>query len=169
MAHGMGLIPEDRKHHGLVLSMNSRQNVTLPTLDELATSGFVRSSAERALAKRYFDRMRVKAPSIDASSRGLSGGNQQKLVLAKWLAADSDILLVDEPTRGVDVGAKAEIHSLIRGLAAEGKAVVLVSSDLPELLALATRIIVMRDGKQVGELPANPGEEPVMRLMAGVA
>jgi ABC-type sugar transport system ATPase subunit len=112
--------------------------------------------------------MRVKAPSIDSGSSGLSGGNQQKLVIAKWLAANSDILLVDEPTRGVDVGAKAEIHSLIRGLAAEGKAVLLISSELPELLALATRVLVMREGKIVGELPANPGEESVMRLMAGV-
>jgi ABC-type sugar transport system ATPase subunit len=112
--------------------------------------------------------MRVKAPSIDASSAGLSGGNQQKLVLAKWLAADTDVLLVDEPTRGVDVGAKAEIHNLIRGLAAEGNGVLLVSSDLPELLSLATRIIVMREGNLVGELPANPTEEAAMRLMAGV-
>ena len=120
------------------------------------------------MAQRFFDRMRVKAPGLDASTSGLSGGNQQKLVLAKWLAAESDILLVDEPTRGVDVGAKAEIHNLIRGLAAEGKAVILVSSELPELIALATRILVMREGKLAGELPANPGEESVMRLMAGV-
>jgi ABC-type sugar transport system ATPase subunit len=112
--------------------------------------------------------MRVKAPSIDAATAGLSGGNQQKLVIAKWLAADTEVLLVDEPTRGVDVGAKAEIHNLIRGLAAEGKAVLLVSSELPELLSLATRVIVMREGTMVGELPSSPTEESVMRLMAGV-
>lgn len=169
MARGLGLVPEDRKRHGLVLSMNARENVSLPTLDRVARFGFVESAKERTLAQRFFDRMRVKAPGVDAASSGLSGGNQQKLVLAKWLAADSDILLVDEPTRGVDVGAKAEIHNLIRGLAAEGKAIVLVSSELPELLALSTRILVMREGRLVGELPADPGEEPVMRLMAGVA
>jgi ABC-type sugar transport system ATPase subunit len=149
--------------------MNARENVSLPTLDKVAVLGIVKPREERSLAQKFFDRMRVKAPSVDAATIGLSGGNQQKLVLAKWLAAQTDILLVDEPTRGVDVGAKAEIHNLIRGLAAEGKAVILVSSELPELLALATRILVMREGKMVGELPANPGEEPVMRLMAGVA
>jgi ABC-type sugar transport system ATPase subunit len=169
MSRGLGLVPEDRKRHGLVLSMNARENVSLPTLDKVATAGWVERKAERALAQKFFDRMRVKAPGLDASTLGLSGGNQQKLVLAKWLAAKSDILLVDEPTRGVDVGAKAEIHNLIRGLAAEGKAVILVSSELPELLALATRILVMREGKMTGELPANPGEESVMKLMAGVA
>ena len=130
--------------------------------------GWVEPTKERSIAQKYFDRMRVKAPTIDSSTAGLSGGNQQKLVIAKWLAADSDILLVDEPTRGVDVGAKAEIHNLIRGLAAEGKAVLLISSDLPELLSLATRVLVMREGSLVGELAANPGEESVMRLMAGV-
>ena len=168
MHQGFGLIPEDRKHHGLVLSMTAKENVSLPVLDTVATAGVIQPSKERALAQKFFDRMRVKAPSIDASSAGLSGGNQQKLVLAKWLAADTDVLLVDEPTRGVDVGAKAEIHNLIRGLAAEGNGVLLVSSDLPELLSLATRIIVMREGNLVGELPANPTEEAAMRLMAGV-
>ncbi len=168
MREGLGLVPEDRKHHGLVLSMTAKENVSLPVLNSVASVGWVEPKKERSLAQKYFDRMRVKAPSIDASSAGLSGGNQQKLVIAKWLAADSDILLVDEPTRGVDVGAKAEIHNLIRGLAADGKGVLLVSSELPELLSLATRLIVMREGVKVGELPANPGEESVMRLMAGV-
>lgn len=169
MRQGFGLVPEDRKHHGLVLSMTAKENVSLPVLDSVAAVGWVEPQKERALAQKYFDRMRVKAPSIDAKSAGLSGGNQQKLVIAKWLAADTDVLLVDEPTRGVDVGAKAEIHNLIRGLAAEGNGVLLVSSELPELLSLATRLIVMREGNKVGELPANPGEEAVMRLMAGVA
>jgi len=168
MDKGLGLVPEDRKHHGLILSMTAKENVSLPILDEVASVGWVDNQKEKSIAQKFFDRMRVKAPSIDSGSSGLSGGNQQKLVIAKWLAANSDILLVDEPTRGVDVGAKAEIHSLIRGLAAEGKAVLLISSELPELLALATRVLVMREGKIVGELPANPGEESVMRLMAGV-
>ncbi len=168
MQRGFGLVPEDRKHHGLVLSMTAKENVSLPVLDKVATAGWIQNQRERSLAQVFFDRMRVKAPTIDSKSAGLSGGNQQKLVLAKWLAADTDVLLVDEPTRGVDVGAKAEIHNLIRGLANEGNGVLLVSSELPELLSLATRLIVMREGSMVGELPANPGEESVMRLMAGV-
>jgi ribose transport system ATP-binding protein len=169
MALGMGLVPEDRKRFGLVLSMNARENVSLPTLNRLSTAGWVRGRQERAVAGKFFDRMRVKAPSLDAPTIGLSGGNQQKLVIAKWMAADTDLLLVDEPTRGVDVGAKAEIHNLIRELAAEGKAVLLISSDLPELLALATRVLVMREGSIVGELKGGAGEEEVMRLMAGLA
>jgi ABC-type sugar transport system ATPase subunit len=168
MRSGLGLVPEDRKHHGLVLSMNARENISLPTLDECSTLGLVRPKLERTLAQRFFDRLRVKAPSLETPALGLSGGNQQKLVIAKWLAARADIMLIDEPTRGVDVGAKAEIHRLVKNLAETGKAVVLVSSDLPELLALATRIVVMREGRFAGELSANPGEEPVMRLMAGV-
>lgn len=170
MESGMGLVPEDRKRHGLVLMMNARENISLPTLSKLATAGWVRSADERATSKKFFDRMRVKAPGIDAIAASLSGGNQQKLVLAKWLAANCDVLLVDEPTRGVDVGAKEEIHNLLRGLAAEGKAVVCVSSDMPELLALSTRLIVMREGSMVGRLDRQSSdEESVMRLMAGVS
>jgi ABC-type sugar transport system ATPase subunit len=169
MKAGLGLVPEDRKRHGLVLSMTARQNISLPTLDRVASVGWIQQGKERSVAQKFFDRMRVKAPSIDSGSLGLSGGNQQKLVIAKWLAAESDVLLVDEPTRGVDVGAKAEIHNLIRGLASEGRAVLLISSDLPELLALATRIVVMREGHVVGELPGGATEEQTMRLMAGVS
>ncbi|MGV3614854.1 MAG: sugar ABC transporter ATP-binding protein [Fimbriimonas sp.] len=168
MANGLGLVPEDRKRHGLVLGMGGRENISLPTLDKVARAGWVDLKAERSLAQKFFDRMRVKSPSLDATSLGLSGGNQQKLVIAKWLAAASDVLLVDEPTRGVDVGAKAEIHALLRELAAEGRAVLLVSSDLPELLALSSRVLVMREGEMVGELPARASEEQAMGLMAGV-
>lgn len=164
---GLGMAPEDRKRHGLVLSMNSRENVTLPILDRLASATFIRSAEEKGAAQQFFDRMRVKAPSIDSASAGLSGGNQQKLVIAKWLAAEAEILIIDEPTRGVDVGAKAEIHMMLRELAASGKSLILVSSDLPELLSLATRILVMRNGRTMGELPGGCGEEPVMRLMTG--
>jgi ABC-type sugar transport system ATPase subunit len=170
MGRGLGLIPEDRKRHGLVLSLSAMQNVSLPNLGKVSTpGGWIRVKEERGMAKKFFDRMRVKAPGLDAATAGLSGGNQQKLVLAKWLAADSDVLLIDEPTRGVDVGAKAEIHSLIRSLAKDGKAILLISSELPELLALATRVVVMREGSAVGELAASDAtEESVMRLMAGV-
>ncbi len=169
MRAGLGLIPEDRKRHGLVLMMNARENISLPTLDAVSRLKFVDFKKERSLAQKFFDRMRVKAPSTDSTAATLSGGNQQKLVLAKWLAANCDVLLVDEPTRGVDIGAKEEIHALLRSLASEGKAVVCVSSDMPELLALSDRILVMREGVIVGEIGgAKAGEEAVMRLMAGV-
>lgn len=167
---GFGLVPEDRKRHGLVLSMNCRENISLPILSRLSRFAFVRAALERATALKYFERMRVKAPSLETGSVTLSGGNQQKLVIAKWLGADCDILLVDEPTRGVDVGAKAEIHALLRELAAEGKGVVVVSSELPELLALAHRIVVVREGRQAGEVSASDAnEDMLMRLMTGVA
>ncbi|MCH8274874.1 MAG: sugar ABC transporter ATP-binding protein [Armatimonadetes bacterium] len=170
LRRGICLIPEDRKRHGLVLSMSAKENISLPTLRRLATLGFVRGKEERALAKKYFDLMQIRAPGLDAPTAGLSGGNQQKLVLAKWLAANCDLLIIDEPTRGVDVGAKAEVHALIRDLARDGKAILMVSSDLPELLALSHRIIVLRQGRVAGEIPGRRAtEELLMRLMAGLA
>jgi ABC-type sugar transport system ATPase subunit len=169
MRMGVGLVPEDRKRQGLVLMMNARENISLPTLPDLATLGFVHRRSERALAKRYFGLMRVKAPSTESVAAGLSGGNQQKLVMAKWLAANCDVLFLDEPTRGVDVGTKSEIHGLIRQLAADGKAVVVISSELPELLAVSTRILAVRNGEISGEIPGSEAtEESLMRLMTGV-
>ncbi|MBX7135541.1 MAG: sugar ABC transporter ATP-binding protein [Fimbriimonadaceae bacterium] len=169
LSAGFGLVPEDRKRHGLVLNMNARENISLPTLDRLAQLGWVRMGEERDLAEQYFETLRVKAPNVESGAVGLSGGNQQKLVIAKWLAAHCEVLALDEPTRGVDVGAKAEIHELIRGLALQGKAVIVVSSDLPELLALSTRILVLRNGRIEGEVTREQAtEEAVMRLMTGV-
>jgi ABC-type sugar transport system ATPase subunit len=170
MALGIGLVPEDRKRQGLVLSMSALSNTTLPILWMLARLVFIRHGSERALARSYFDRLRVRAPSLDFITAGLSGGNQQKIVLAKWLAARCRILILDEPTRGVDVGAKAEIHALIDDLAAGGNGVILISSELPEIINLSTRIIVLRDGRIAGELPRDQATQPaIMRLMAGMA
>jgi len=170
MAHGIGLVPEDRKRQGLVLSMSAMSNTTLATLPRLARWLFIRRGQERLQAKTYFDRLRVRAASPDVIAAGLSGGNQQKLVLAKWLAAECRILILDEPTRGVDVGAKAEIHALIDRLAADGCAVILISSELPEVLHLSTRILVLREGRIAGELRREQATQAaVMRLMAGVA
>jgi ABC-type sugar transport system ATPase subunit len=169
MALGLGLVPEDRKRQGLVLSMTAASNTTLATLRALARLTFVNRRAERALARTYFDRLRVRAAGPDAPTAGLSGGNQQKLVLAKWLAARCTILMLDEPTRGVDVGAKAEIHALIDQLAAQGSGVILISSELPEVLNLSTRILVLREGRIVGELSRERAtQDAVMRLMAGL-
>jgi ABC-type sugar transport system ATPase subunit len=170
MRNGIGLVPEDRKRQGLVLSMTSLANTTLVVLRKLARLGFIRHRAERALATSYFERLRVRAPGLDSITAGLSGGNQQKLVIAKWLAARCQILILDEPTRGVDVGAKAEIHALIDELAAGGNAVILISSELPEVLNLSTRIIVLREGRVAGELSRERATQAaVMRLMAGLA
>ncbi len=171
MALGVGLVPEDRKRQGLILGLSGRENLTLPVLDGPALSnlGFVRAGAERKLCEDYYARLRVRAPGIDFVVAGLSGGNQQKVVLAKWLAARCRVLLLDEPTRGVDVGAKAEIHDLVDELCAQGTAVVLISSELPEVLKLSRRVLVLRNGRQVGELPrAQATQEAIMRLMGGV-
>ena len=169
LAAGLGLVPEDRKRQGLVLGLNCRENTALAALPLLTAFGFVRRPAERALATRYVQRLRVKTPSLETITAGLSGGNQQKIALAKWLARDCDVLLIDEPTRGVDVGAKAEIYALLDELACEGKALLVVSSELPELIGLCRRILVMRAGHLVGELPRESfTEAALMQLMAGI-
>lgn len=169
LAAGVGLVPEDRKRQGLVLGLNCRENTALASLPELSAFGWMRRAAERSLAERYAKRLRLKTPSIDAITAGLSGGNQQKIALAKWLARDCDVLLIDEPTRGVDVGAKAEIYQLLDELACEGKALLVVSSELPELIGLCRRILVMREGRLAGEVPRPDfSEAALMRLMAGI-
>jgi ABC-type sugar transport system ATPase subunit len=170
MRAGLGLVPEDRKRQGLVLSMSARSNATLAVLRRLARGPFIRRPAERALAVSYFQKLRIRHSAAEQSAAGLSGGNQQKIVLAKWLAAECTILILDEPTRGVDVGAKAEIHALIDSLAAGGNAILLISSELPEVLNLSTRILVLRGGRLAGELSrAEATQDGLMRLMANVA
>lgn len=169
LAAGIGLLPEDRKRLGLVLSMNCRENASLAVLDRLTRFAFVRRGEERRLVSRYADRLRVKAPSLESEIAGLSGGNQQKIALAKWLARRCDILIVDEPTRGIDVGAKAEIHQLLDELACQGLALLVISSELPEIMNLSRRILVMRDGHIAGDLQrADFTQANAMRLMAGV-
>jgi ABC-type sugar transport system ATPase subunit len=166
---GIGLLPEDRKRLGLVLSMNCRENTSMAVLPRLSLGGFVRRRAERSLAQRYVDQLRIKTPSLDSAVAGLSGGNQQKIALAKWLARQCAVLIVDEPTRGVDIGAKAEIHHLLDELACQGLAVMVISSELPEVMNLSRRIIVMRQGNMAGEfMQAEFSQVNLMRLMAGV-
>ena len=169
LSAGIGLLPEDRKRLGLVLTMNCRENSSLAALPSLSVAGFIRLKEERSLAQRYLDQLRVKTPHLDAPISGLSGGNQQKIALAKWLARHCKILIVDEPTRGIDVGAKSEIHELLDRLACEGTAILLISSELPELMNLSRRIIVLREGVQMGELGRADFSQPaLMRLMAGL-
>lgn len=168
MRRGIGLVPEDRKRQGLILLAGGRFNFSLPSLASFSRFGFVNASREREQAARSFTQLRVKTASLDAPVMELSGGNQQKIALAKWLARDMKLLIADEPTRGVDVAAKAAIHELLDELARRGVAVLLISSELPEVLNLATRILVLREGRLVGELPrADATQEKVLRLMAG--
>jgi ABC-type sugar transport system ATPase subunit len=169
IALGIGYVPEDRKRQGLVLSASGLHNTSLPILDRLSRFRWIRRGRERSMAREYFDRLRVRTPSLDATVAGLSGGNQQKIVLAKWLAASSRILILDEPTRGVDVGAKAEIHALIGELAARGAAIIVISSELPEVISLSDRILVLRTGRVAGEISRREAtEDAVLRLMAGI-
>jgi ABC-type sugar transport system ATPase subunit len=169
LAAGIGLLPEDRKRMGLVPTMNCRENTSLTLLDRLTRFGFVRRAQEESLVQRFAIRLQVKAPSMETAVAGLSGGNQQKIALAKWLARDCKILIVDEPTRGIDVGAKAEIHQLLDELACQGIAILVISSELPELMNLSRRILVLREGEIVGRLDrADFSQTNLLRLMAGI-
>ncbi|MGW3059133.1 sugar ABC transporter ATP-binding protein [Streptomyces goshikiensis] len=162
---GLGLAPEERKAQALFLQRSVRDNISLAVMDRLRRFRFVRGSAERALAEHYTDRLRVRTPSIAHEVRTLSGGNQQKVVLARWLARKPAVLILDEPTRGIDVGAKAEIYQIIADLAKEGVALVVISSELPELLGLADRVVVMQGGRITGELGhAEASEEAILAL-----
>ncbi|MER6400920.1 sugar ABC transporter ATP-binding protein [Kitasatospora sp. NPDC001603] len=162
---GLGLAPEERKAQALFLQRSIRDNTSLVVLERLRRLRFVRRSAERELAQHYTDRLRVRTPSIEHEVRKLSGGNQQKVVLARWLARKPKVLILDEPTRGIDVGAKAEIYQIIADLAQEGIAVLVISSELPEVLGLADRIVVMQNGRITGELPrARATEEAILAL-----
>ncbi|HYK11403.1 MAG TPA: sugar ABC transporter ATP-binding protein [Gemmatimonadales bacterium] len=161
---GVVYFPEDRKRQGLVLGMRIRENVTLPVLSRVSRAGLVRSVAERDLAQGAASRADVRPPDIERQAGTLSGGNQQKVVLAKWLLTEADVLIFDEPTRGVDIGAKTEIHRQIRALADAGKAVIVISSELPELIALADRAVVMREGRVMGEITESLTPEAVMAL-----
>jgi ABC-type sugar transport system ATPase subunit len=163
---GIAYAPEERKAQALLLRRSVRDNVTLAVLRRLSRLRFVRRSAERALANSYVERLRVRTPSLEQEVGKLSGGNQQKMVLARWLASRPKVLLLDEPTRGVDVGAKAEIYQLIAELAADGLAVVVVSSELPEVLGLADRIVVLQRGRVTGELDRSEATEEAVLALA---
>jgi L-arabinose transport system ATP-binding protein len=163
VAAGIGYLPEDRKEAGLFLPMSVTWNMAAVALGRFG-SWWLRDGEQAVAAREYCQTLRVAHRDVREPVRNLSGGNQQKVVLAKWLLRGPKVLIVDEPTRGVDVGAKAEVHALLRGLARGGTAVVVISSDLPEVLALADRIVVMRAGAVTGELTrAEATEEAVMR------
>ena len=162
---GIGLAPEERKADALIMVRTVRDNIALAVLGRLSRFGFVDRRAERELATTYINQLRIRTPSMSQLVQNLSGGNQQKVVLARWLAKETDILVLDEPTRGVDVGAKAEIYAIIDELSAKGVAVLVISSELPEVLGLADRIVVMQDGRITGELArADATEERILTL-----
>ncbi|HHW32388.1 MAG TPA: sugar ABC transporter ATP-binding protein [Clostridiaceae bacterium] len=148
----IALVPEDRKQQGLVLDMTVKENISMVGIDKVLTRGIINSNKERNLAKRFIEALRIATPDEERQVKFLSGGNQQKVVLSKWLAVESDIIIFDEPTRGVDVGAKAEIYKILNNLVAEGKGVIMISSELPEILGMCDRILVMHDGKITGEV-----------------
>jgi len=167
MKAGLGFVPEDRKRHGLALMLSCRLNFSFTLLRMLSRIGFLRRQKETSLLVRYFGELGVKAASFESEAGSLSGGNQQKIVLAKWLARSPRVLILDEPTRGVDIGAKAAIHELIDTLAGSAKGILLISSELPEVMALSTRILVMREGHVVGEM--NRGEATQERLIRAMS
>ena len=162
---GIGFSPEDRKREALVLLRSVRENITLVILNALSRLHFVKSRQEHRIVQDLVDRLRIKTPTMEQEVGKLSGGNQQKVVLARWLARAPKVLILDEPTRGVDVGAKAEIYKLINEMAAQGMGVIFISSELPEVLGVSDRIIVMQNGHITGEIPASQAsEETVLRL-----
>jgi ribose transport system ATP-binding protein len=164
---GLALVTEDRKAEGLLLEASIRDNVTLPSLARIARFGIRSPAGEARLAGDVVQQLGVRCTGIEQVAATLSGGNQQKVVIGKWLATGPRVLLLDEPTRGIDVGAKQEIYELVRALASDGLAIVMVSSELPELLLLADRIMVMCEGRRTGMLArAEASEEAIMRLAA---
>ena len=165
---GVFLVPEDRRTAGLVVDFSVRENVTLPALGRYASHGLVSAAKERAAVNTVCSQLQVKAPTIEIKTANLSGGNQQKVVLAKWLALGPKVLIVDEPTRGIDVGAKAEIYMLLRDLARAGVAIVMISSDMEEILNMSDRVAVMHEGAITGTLArADCTEERIMTLAVG--
>ncbi|HEY3853477.1 MAG TPA: sugar ABC transporter ATP-binding protein [Verrucomicrobiae bacterium] len=167
VAHGIAYLPEDRRRHGVILEMPIAANMTMAVHQKIFPQSWLRFAAERELADDYIRDLGIKAPGHDATASSLSGGNQQKVALARWLVAKPKVLILDEPTQGVDVGAKVEIHKLIRSLAAKGLAVIMISSDLPEIIGMSDRIAVMRGGTIVAQLPGGSDAHSVMAAALG--
>ena len=166
--NGVVLVPEDRKQYGLVTSLSVKFNLTLPILYKFIKGIRVDTEKERKIIDNYANKLAIKMSGVDQICAGLSGGNQQKVVLAKWLASNPRILVLDEPTRGIDVSAKAEIYALINNLTAQGMAILLVSSELPEIMGISDRIIVMHDGEITGEFQREEfSEQSIMTCAIG--
>jgi len=168
IALGIGFVPEERAAQGLFLGMAVRQNITISALDKVSRLGFVDSRRASGLAQEYVQRLDIRTPSLRQRVRNLSGGNQQKVVIAKWLSLNPKVLILDEPTRGIDVGAKAEIHALMGQLARQGVGIIMISSELPEILGISDRILVMHGGEVVAEFTrAEASQDEIMWYAAG--
>ena len=166
---GIGLIPEDRKEQGCILNSSVLFNTTLICNDKYMSGGVISERKRREVAEEYKDRLSIKVPSLEQVTLNLSGGNQQKVVVAKTMAADLDIIFFDEPTKGIDVGAKQEIYHLMNEMAAEGKAIVMISSDMEEILGMSDRILVLSEGRVAGELRKEQfTQENVLTLASGM-
>ena len=166
----LGYLPEDRRQHGVVMEMPVAANISLANLDSVSRHGLMDGALERSLARRYVDRLRIKTPSIYTETGRLSGGNQQKVAVARWLAIHPEVLILDEPTQGVDIGAKSEIHQMMVELAEQGMAIVMISSELPEILGMSDRVAVMHGGTMAGILSrAEATQEKILALALGHA
>ncbi|MBT3320559.1 MAG: sugar ABC transporter ATP-binding protein [Clostridia bacterium] len=164
--NGLAYISEDRKGLGLILRSSVKDNITLPNLEKVSKAMVINENEEVIVADKAVEAFRIKCPTIEQETNDLSGGNQQKVVLAKWLFCESEVYIMDEPTRGIDVGAKHEVYTVVNNLAAEGKAIIFISSELPEILGVCDRIYVMSEGKIVGEmLSEEADQEKIMRLL----
>jgi ribose transport system ATP-binding protein len=165
---GMGFVPEDRKLQGLFLNMAVRENVVISSLSEVSRFSFVNFPQADKLAREFIEKLKIRTPSVKQLVRNLSGGNQQKVIIARWLTLNPRILILDEPTRGIDVATKAEIHALMNQLAMDGVAVMVVSSDLPEVLGVSDRILVMRAGRVVAEFTRQEAtQDDIMHAATG--
>lgn len=168
MKRGIVYVPEDRQRQGAILTMSIAENISLPQIDALSTLGFLNDVKERALALDYAKKLEVKAAGLEYDVQTLSGGNQQKVVLAKWLASHPSLLILDEPTKGIDVATKSAVHQIISDLADQGLAIILVSSELPEIIGMTDRVIVMHEGRVSASFARKEyKEELIMRAAMG--
>jgi rhamnose transport system ATP-binding protein len=168
MDYGIAYVPEDRHQYGLVMNFSIAANVTLPILQQVSRLGLLDPRREQKIASEYSSQLHIRSEGVEQLVNALSGGNQQKVVLSKWLATNPSVLILDEPTRGIDVGAKAEVHRIISDLAAGGLAIILISSELPEVLAMADRVIVLHEGRVTGTFTRSEAtQEQVMFAATG--
>ncbi|MDF2841063.1 MAG: transporter ATP-binding protein, partial [Clostridia bacterium] len=162
---GVAYVTEDRKGNGLILIDDIKQNITIANLKSLSPQGILNKNEEVKAANQYKDSLNIKAPSVEQKVGNLSGGNQQKVSLGKWLFVKPNVLILDEPTRGIDVGAKFEIYTLMNELVSQGLSIIMISSELPEILGMSDRIYVVSEGKIAGELTANEAtQEKIMKM-----
>ena len=169
VSNGIVYVPEDRGKQGAIIDLPIFQNITLPSLGRTSKNGFIQLAEEFKLARKYTKRIDLRAASLDTNVENLSGGNQQKIVIAKWLATQPKIIIMDEPTKGIDIGSKAAVHEFMAELADQGLAVIMVSSEIPEILGMSNRVIVMREGRIVSELTDDDLKpETLVQYAAGI-